>query len=82
MLMRVVPSCLPQVLFYKTWIFSFRPHPRGPAAPVLPGPHSSSYQGEGLPSHRLGLAVQGSIHPRPLAASPCRFVVPGAESVV
>lgn len=35
---------------YVLWVFSFRPHPGGPAAPVLPGSHSSDYQGEGPPA--------------------------------
>ena len=42
----------------------FRLHPGSPAAPVLPGPHSSSHQGERCPSLRLDLAMTGPLLPR------------------
>lgn len=63
------------------WISSFRSHPGSPAAPVLPGPHSSSCQGEGLPSLRLDLAVRGASAPE-VSPSPGCLAVPGAGSVV
>lgn len=51
-------------------VFSFRSHAGSPAAPVLPGPHSSNYKGKGLPSLRLDLTGRETLPLRPLCPSP------------
>lgn len=53
----MTPSCLTHFVL---WVFSFRSHTGSPAAPVLPGPHSSNYKGEGLPSLSLDPTSEGA----------------------